>query len=411
MSDDAGTRARVRAWRRRMLPGVGLLLAVVAPSGVRAQDSTAVPLLTGVVVDTTGAAIPLAQVIAVGNKKKIRGPFQVETTPRGRFTFPEIEEGTYTITVRRIGYVPIQYSVTLEEGEPKAVQFEMLPMPQRLVDVLTEVRRLPGDRETGRAPLFRGMVVDPEGKPIANAEILAGGATNRTRGPRQQETGEDGIFAFEDTREGSYFITVRRIGYVPIRVALKLEKNTPRVVRFEMQPMPQGLPDIVVNATRFDVARVTRRVGGHLGTLLTRDDIKRLAPNELGEAAGEYLWNVHADTFFEPALGLDAPRMRDVRYGIGGIQTRAAASAFRARGFDCPPVISINGERPREGWALNDFEPEDVEAMEIYRSRDTSRGRQPVPLEFSTDPLYFRSCGSLVVVWLKAGRVVVNRGK
>ncbi len=407
MCDDVGM---VRAWRRRLLPGVGLLLAVALPTGVRAQDSTGVPLLTGVVVDTTGATIPLAQVIAVGNKKKIQGPFQVETTPRGGFTFPDLEEGTYTITVRRIGYVPIQYSVTLEEGEPKAVRFEMFPMPQRLVDVVTEVPRLPGERARDRTPLFRGMVVDPDGRPIANAEILAGGSTNRTRGPRQRETGTDGIFAFEDTRAGSYFITVRRIGYVPIRVALTVEKNTPRVVRFEMQPMPQGLPDIVVNATRFDVARVTQRVGGHLGTLLTRDDIKRLAPNELGEAAGEYLWNVDSDTFFEPALGLDAPRMRDVRYGIGP-SGRAAASAFRARGFDCPPVISINGERPREGWALNDFEPEDVEAMEIYRSRDTSRGRQPVPLEFSTDPLYFRSCGSLVVVWLKAGRVVVNRGK
>jgi len=177
-----------------------------------------------------------------------------------------------------------------------------------------------------------------------------------------------------------------------------------------MQPMPQGLPDIVVNATRFDLARVTRRVGGHLGALLTRDDIRRLAPNELGEAARKHLWNVNPDTFFEPALGFDAPRMRDIRHGLGP-PNRAVADAYRARGFDCPPVISINGERPREGWALNDFEPEDVEAMEIYRSRDTTRGRQPVPLEFLADPLYRRSCGSLVVVWLKAGRVVVNRGK
>jgi len=407
MRDAAGIHARGHSWRRRVLPGAGLILAVVVPSRVQAQDSTTVPLLTGVVVDTAGATIPLAQVIAVGNKKKIRGPFQVETTPRGRFTFADLEEGTYTITVRRIGYVPIQYSVTLETGAPKTVRFEMFPMPQRLVDVVTEVPRLPDDRETGRAPLFRGTVVDSAGRPIANAEIIAGGSGGRTRGPRQRETGDDGRFAFEDAGAGSYFITVRRIGYVPIRVALTFEKNTPRNVRFEMQPMPQGLPDIVVNATRFEMTRVTRRVGGHMGTLLTRDDIARLAPNELGEAVGKHLWNVNPDTFFEPALGLDAPRMRDIRYGLGP-PNRAVESAYRARGFDCPPVISVNGERPREGWALNDFEPEDVEAMEIYRSRDTTRGRQPVPLEFSADPLYRRSCGSLVVVWLKAGRVVVR---
>lgn len=394
----------VTGMRRALLAGmlVGLMVLPIAPPGASAQDSTAaVPLLTGIVMDTSGTPVAMARVIAVGAKRQIRGPFEVETDPSGKFTFTDLKEGTYTVTVRRLGYVPVQYSVTLEEGVPRTFRFELFPMPQRLADVVVEVQ---GPAEKG-APLFRGLVVDSAGRPLADAEILTGGTTNRTRGPWQRTTGVDGRFAFPEARPGSYFITVRRIGYVPIRISLTIDKQTPRTMRFEMQTMPQSLPDVVVTASRFDLARVTRRVGGHLGTLLTRDDIAQLAPKVLGEAAGKYLWNVEPDTFNEPALGLDFPRVRNVRYGLSR-STRAIERSEAFRGFDCPPVISINGQRPREGWALNDFAPEDIEAVEIYRSRDATRGRQPVPLEFSTDPLYVRSCGSLVVVWLKAGRVV-----
>jgi hypothetical protein len=44
------------------------------------------------------------------------------------------------------------------------------------------------------------------------------------------------------------------------------------------------------------------------------------------------------------------------------------------------------------GWAVNDFRPDDVEALEVYR------GDSNLPVELSGWPV---GCGGLVVVWTK----------
>ena len=55
----------------------------------------------------------------------------------------------------------------------------------------------------------------------------------------------------------------------------------------------------------------------------------------------------------------------------------------------CLPAVSLNGSDPR-GWAVNDFRPEDVEAIEVYK---TNR----VPNDF----LYANPTCGLVVIWTK----------
>jgi hypothetical protein len=57
----------------------------------------------------------------------------------------------------------------------------------------------------------------------------------------------------------------------------------------------------------------------------------------------------------------------------------------------CAPLVSLNGASPIGAWAVNDFNPDDVEALEVYRDRHV-----PMELQRSVDT----SCG-LVVIWLK----------
>lgn len=374
------------------------LVAALGPMAGSALAQVVPTALRGVVVDTAGTPIPLAQVILIG----VRHPGQVartETNPRGEFTMSDLPPGSYTVTVRRIGYVPLRTALTMEDGTPRRVVFQLSPMPQRLQDLVVEVADAPGKDVGERAPLFRGLVVDSAGHGIPGAEIVIGGTTVRTRAPAARTTGASGGFVFPVLRPGSYFVTVRRIGYLPIRTTLAFEENHPRTLRFILYQRPTGLPDVVVEAMGMDMRRVTRRISANEGVLLTRDDLQRLAPTVLGDAVGLHLIGVQPDTFNEPSLGFGQPRIRDVSYGLGP-KNKAVRKTEQYRGEDCPPIISVNGAPPRLGWAVNDFDPNDVEGIEIYRRRDR------IPYAFSIFEIVRRSCGSLIVIWLKPGRVL-----
>jgi len=374
-----------------------------------ATAQTPVPPLRGVVVDTSGAPVPQADVIAIGHTRQTEGPHYARTDEGGRFVFPRLLPGTYTVTVRRIGFVPIQAPVTLVEDTPRNVRFEMHRMPQVLTDVVVEVPRTAADSAARNLPLFRGIVIDSAGREIPQVEIVAAGSTLRIRGPHTRLTNFRGEFAFENFQPGGYFVTVRRIGYVPIRVALTFESRTPRTIRFELQPMPQQLADVAVTADGFDLDRISKRVsaGAYRGTLLTRDDLERMAPRALGDAIGKTLTAVRPETFDEPNLGFSHLWIRP-----GNDPFRLIAAEQRGR--DCPPWISVNGERIRPGWAVNDFNPEHIEAIEIYK------GPQ-YPFPFDADPNLVGGmlprnrlsrdpsaalCGQLVIIWLRPGLVV-----
>ncbi len=377
-----------------------VLGAVCCPATLSSQDSLP-PLLRGLVVDTAGAPIASAQVIAVEEDGSSNEPTLATTTTQGRFVFQTLGPGRYAIIVRRIGFVPLRTTLTLVEGEPRVVRFELVPLPQILEEVLVEVPGLATDDQSRRAfrPPFRGIIVDSGGRPIPNAEIILAGSTRATREPGRRVAGGTGTFEFRELRPGRYFVTVRHIGHVPIRTALTFEEGSPRAIRFEMHPMPQNLPDIVVEATRFDIGKIGGRISRNEGRLLTRDDLARLAPAVLGEALTPHLPAVRPDTYDEPSLGFSRPRSGDIDYGLGPANA-AARQAQRFRGRDCPPVISVNGQAARAGWAVNDFDPDDIEAIEVYRRRDR------IPTEFQDDLLVRRSCGSLMVIWLKQGRIV-----
>ncbi len=357
------------------------------------------PILRGVVLDTLRQPLPLAEIILFGGGDNARHVARAD--PQGRFSFTGLGSGDYTVTVRRIGYQPIRVTLTLNMRKPYSVEFLMVPIAQRLSDVLVEAER--GARARKGGPLLTGEVVDEFQQPVPNAEILISGFRPRNRGPFQVQADAEGRFRFPDLRAGRYAVKVRRIGYVPIQASLALEKATPRSVRFVMASHPFGLPEIGVVARRNDIARGVRRAAAYDGRFLTRDDILKAAPVTFGDFLSPYLPNVDSYDFSIPnlAIGLLPP--------LGGTVARSTFSSGRRSrsamqkrmdflGPPCAPVISVNGEPALIGVAINNFDPQQIEAVEVYRRRDP---RHPVPWEFQEDLVFQRSCGSLVVIWLK----------
>src|ERR1051326_1551039 len=117
------------------------------------------------------------------------------------------------------------------------------------------------------------------------------------------------------------------------------------------------------------------------------DDIQRSRPVELSDVVRRYLpftsWEAFYDPYAPEAWG-------SPRYGSFMTAGRGGAPGSAAGG--CPPSVSVNGVRPMGGWAVNDFRPEDVEAIEVYRKS------YQLPMEFSG---WSVGCGGLVVVWLR----------
>lgn len=232
-------------------------------------------------------------------------------------------------------------------------------------------------------PVLRGAIQDTLGHPLEGAQIEILGL-NRT-----VTTPGSGAYRFEDIKPGKYWVIARRIGYQPLKAALTLQRGDDREIEFQLEPLPYNLPEVKVRAENQKWERQYRdfvwrsRASLH-GYFLTRDDIERSHATVLGDVVRRYLPFVSSQAFYTPSFP-DPFASGWGRTGIGWVGSRSF-------GFnrDCAPAVSLNGSPNTGGWAVNDFRPEDVEAVEVYRSA------AELPMEF-VNPGAGR-CG-LVVVW------------
>ncbi len=119
---------------RTSLAVLVLLSCGLAPDAV-AQDST---IVRGVVADTTGAPLPEVTVEALGTS------ISVQTDTLGRFQLDGLQLAPIALTVRRMGYVPVQFIIDLDEGgtlEIPAGQIVLQPLAVGLTPVEVEAER------------------------------------------------------------------------------------------------------------------------------------------------------------------------------------------------------------------------------------------------------------------------------
>jgi hypothetical protein len=230
-----------------------------------------------------------------------------------------------------------------------------------------------------RVATIKGSVVGG-GQPLAGATIEVLGEK------RTATTSESGEFQF-DLRPGRYWISARRIGYVPMTFTATLEADSVRKFRLELQAAPYQLKDLEVTAS-MDKRRYydfTWRSRASFGRFLTRDDIGRARAFDAIDLVQRYLpgrsrWTLEQGNWFEPSFN-----------PFGAAAWQSAGARMRHTSLDCAPGVSINGSSPWPGARINDYSIDEIEAVEVYRRVEW------VPIEFNPNSL---QCG-LVVIWLK----------
>jgi hypothetical protein len=132
------------AWRLSLI--VGLFLVLLAGPGVAQQP--VVGSLAGRVADSAGAPVVDAAVTLSG--PGVAGTDRTMLSDRaGAYRFQVVQPGSYTIRVRRLGFVAFETAVTLAAGEARTLNMELVTDTLRLPGIVVEARR-EAERERAR---------------------------------------------------------------------------------------------------------------------------------------------------------------------------------------------------------------------------------------------------------------------
>ena len=173
-----------------MRPLLGILLISLLPQGAPAQKKA---VIMGIVADTTKTPLVDAQVTAVKAKVTIR------TDRRGIFILDQLPPGEELFWVRRIGYRPETFDVTLVAGDTVKVGIILAAAPVMLPELSVEAEgRVYTGKLTGFAQrmLHSGAArtsfltrADIEKQfPAQFIDMLVGAGMKRTRDRRGKDT-------------------------------------------------------------------------------------------------------------------------------------------------------------------------------------------------------------------------------
>jgi hypothetical protein len=217
-----------------------------------------------------------------------------------------------------------------------------------------------------------GVVRDSSGRPVMGVELRL-----KDHESILARTNDEGGFRIPSMPVGPASIALRRLGFAPAVIEVRLRAEEIDSLVISMAALPANLPEVAAvdehdARSKRVLARFWERRSSGFGSFMTRDEIEhRNAPD-----------------FAELVRGMRGVQIRTVN----GRQVIRFARSGAAR--DCPPQYILNGIRIENG-SPDEFAPEDVEALEIYQGIST------LPIEFQPRPNTY-TCGA-VVIWTRIG--------
>jgi iron complex outermembrane recepter protein len=183
---------------------------------------------------------------------------------------------------------------------------------------------------SGQEAGLRGVVVDPEGQPVAGAEVSAGAAVSRT--------GDDGAFELTLPGSGEQILRVDRLGYRPVT----LRASAPGPVRIVLSPAPilmEGLTAIGSPGELDEVRARMQEVPGAVD-LVEEEELRRTRQTNFADVL-RFTPGVYAQSRFGAA--------DEAQLSIRGSGLR---NNFHLRGVN----VLVNGMPYRNADGFTDFE-------------------------------------------------------
>lgn len=214
-----------------------------------------------------------------------------------------------------------------------------------------------------------GMVRDSAGNAIPGVEVRI-----RGNGLAMARTDDSGGFRLTNLLAGPSSVSVRRMGFAPATVDVKLRPGRTDSLVVSLSAIAAALPGVLVQ-DEYD-ARSHRLLAGFwdrrsrgFGNFVTRDEIEKRDPHDFIDIARMI-----------PSVAISSRGGRKViRFNRGSAR-------------DCPPQYFVDGMRIEAGMP-DEFTPQDVEAVEFYS------GPATLPPQFAPRPFSY-TCGA-IVIWTR----------
>lgn len=216
------------------------------------------------------------------------------------------------------------------------------------------------------ATLTGRVVSAMTGGPLENAQVLL------VEEGRGTTTDERGRFRIGEVAPGPDTVRVRLVGFGDERLPITLRAGATTDVTLLLSETVLRMEEIDVTVDRPTPERLDdfeRRRRRGLGLFLTPEDIA----SRDAQQPSDHLRN-------QPGLSVS-------RSILGEAEIR-----FTRTNLDCRPEVIVDGTLVQD-FHVDDLNPDDIWAMEIYR------GSSEVPPEFT---MQFEGCG-LIVIWTRAG--------
>ena len=182
--------------------------------------------VSGTVVDEDNKGILGAQVVISKDGAKVA---EMLTDAAGTYSAKDLEPGSYSIAVTCEGYddaAAVKAEVTTEDVKVDAIVLKKTPIV------------VPGGNYK-----VTGTVVDDEGTPVANAEVVLGAAAGNYPAVK---TDAKGAFTVEKVEDGKYTLTVSKEGYTTATAEVTVDKADKAVGEVRLNRI--GVYDVTVTA-------------------------------------------------------------------------------------------------------------------------------------------------------------------
>jgi hypothetical protein len=288
---------------------------------------------------------------------------------QGRLQLPGLRAGSYLVTAQRAGYQLLNSEIEV----PGNREFFVLLDKAEDVDP-----RAPGT--------LMGRVSEYGDRDLADVEVTVLGQ------PRARTlTNGSGRFTLRGVEPGLVEVRFARIGYAP-RTATAIvhpERTTSISTELTTEPIELEPIEVTVRSRALEQSGFFDRMASGFGRQFTTEDIMEVEPTEFAEV-----------------LRGRVPGVR-ITYGMFGVapqtnpgdppalgptsSNQAVAVARSTTGVPCVLSVWIDGVLDRSGIDINQIDPLQVEAVEVYTGIET-------PAQYSRGD----RCG-VILVWTRRG--------